>query len=262
MPTLDKTSLLSAISPPLDPVLAEQLLNEFQSLEKRFILRDWEPATLDGGQLTEAASRIIYHQDSGKLNRTYSVHDCLKYVEDPANGNSHSFPSRKSALHICKLLRTIYKFRSDRGAVHINPEYTANHLDSKLVLEGARWILSEILRLFWNGDRSLVADAIRQIVQFDAPIIGDYEGNLLVQRTDCTTEEEILILLHHAGVDGLPRSDIARFVKKHQSSVTRALTILCSSGTREVIRLNNGNYRLTDLGIRRVIMTLAPKLIF
>lgn len=260
MASVDKTTLLLAIAPPLDSILAEQLLDEFISLEKRFILRDWEPATLDGGQFVEAAARIVYHQDSVNLNRRRSVHKCLEYVEDPTNNNSHSFPTRKAALHLCRVLRTIYKLRSDRGTVHIDPDYSANHIDSKLIVENARWVLSEILRLFWTGDRSYVASAIRQIVQFDIPVIGEYEGLLLVQRTDCTAEEEILILLHYAGEDGLSRQDIGNFVQKGQSGVTRALRNLCSNRRREVIQLNNGNYRLTDIGIRHVLSSLADKL--
>lgn len=260
MASIDKKTLLSAIEPPLDPILAKQLLDEFISLEKRFILRDWEPATLDGGQFAEAAARIIYHQDSGNLNLRRSVHKCLEYVEDPTNNNSHYFPTRKAALHLSRVLRTIYKFRSDRGAIHIDPDYSANHIDSKLVVENARWVLSEILRLFWTADRSEVASTIRQIVQFDIPAIGEYENRLLVQRTDCTAEEEILILLHHAGEYGLTRREIGNFVQKDQSSVTRALRNLCSNRKREVIRLKNGNCRLTDIGVGHVLNSLAAKL--
>jgi hypothetical protein len=135
MPSLDKAAILAAICPPLDNRLAEQLFDEFVSLERRYVLREWEPATLDGGQFAEAASRLIYHQYSSTLNRRKSVHDCLSYVEDHNSSNPHHFPDRKAALHLAKVIRTIYKFRSDRGAVHIDPDYTANHLDSKLVLE-------------------------------------------------------------------------------------------------------------------------------
>lgn len=260
MARVDKATLLTAIAPPLDSVLAEQLLDEFISLEKRFVLRDWGPATLDGGQFVEAAARIVYHHDSGNLSRRKPVSRCLEYVEDPTNNNSHSFTDRKAALHLCKVLRTIYKFRSDRGAVHIDPEYSANHLDSRLVIENARWALSEILRLFWTGDRSQVASAIRQIVQFDIPAIGKYDGRLFFQRIDCSTEEEILILLHHAGEDGLSRRDIGNFVPKNPSSVTKALGSLCSNRKRQVIQLDTGNYRLTDIGVHYVLNTLGDKL--
>ncbi len=182
MPLIDKLTLISSVCPPLDTKLIEQLIAEFVSQERRYILRDWEPATLDGGQFAEAAARILYHQDSKVLNHKRSVGECLTYVEDPKNANSHQYPDRKSALHTARVIRTIYKFRSDRGAVHIDPEYDANQLDSKLVIENSRWVLSEILRIFWTGDRSVVAAAIREIIQYDIPVIGNYEGRLIVQR--------------------------------------------------------------------------------
>ena len=48
---MQTSSLVSALSPPLDQQLLLALFQEFISLERRFVLCDWEPATLDGGQL-------------------------------------------------------------------------------------------------------------------------------------------------------------------------------------------------------------------
>ncbi len=99
MPLVTKEVLTFGIAPPLDRLLADQLLSEFISQEKRFILGDWEPATLDGGQFVEAAARIVYHQDSSKLDRRGKVNKCLEYVEDSKAKHSHHFPDRKAALH-------------------------------------------------------------------------------------------------------------------------------------------------------------------
>lgn len=260
MPKYDKQALIKELSPPLEKQLLQQLLDEFISLERRFVLRDWEPATLDGGQFCEASARIIYHVDSGNLNLRKSVADCLTYVEDPKSQNKHSFPDRKSSLHLSKIIRGVYKLRSDRGAVHIDPTYTANHLDSKLIIENARWILAETIRIFWRGSRDQVATVIRQIVEYDIPAIGDFEGKLLVQRIDCTIEEEILILLHYAGEKGYSRYDLGRFVKGSPSGVTRAIQKLFAPRIRQVVTLGNGNYRLTDIGIRHVLTYLSDKL--
>ena len=262
MVRLSKTELLSKISPPLDSKLAEQLLDEYLSLEKRYVLSDFEPATLDGGQFSQAASRLIYHQDSGNLNRRRGVDKCLSYIEDYNSRNNHNFPDRKSSLHMCKVLRSVYKFRSDRGAIHIDPEYTANQLDAKLVLENARWLLSEILRVFWTGDRAIVAQAIREIIEYDVPVIAEYDGRLLVQNISCTTEEEILILLYHSGENGLSRNQLGTYVEKDAAGITRAIKKLTSTKCREAIKLGNGNYRLTDLGIQRVMRELGDKLSF
>lgn len=261
MQNIDKAALLSALSPPLDHVLCEQLLDEFISLERRYLLRDWEPATLDGGQFVEVAARIIYHRDSANLSRRRSVSRSLQYVENSSGGNQHLFPDRKSALHLVKVLRTIYKFRSDRGAVHIDPEYSANQMDAGLLLENARWVLSEILRVFWTGDLAAVARAIRQIVQYKLPVIGEYDSRLLVERTDCTGEEEIVLLLHHAGERGLSRTQLGKYVEKHESAVSRGIKKLCSTRVRQVVKLATGNYRLTNIGTRRVLTELADKLL-
>ncbi len=258
MALIDKHTLHQELSHRLDSVLADQMLSEYISQEKRYVLGDWEPATLDGGQFVEAAARIVYHRDSGNLNRTKKVDECLTYVEDTKNQNSHAFPERKSALHLCKVLRTIYKFRSDRGAIHIDPAYTANQLDSRLVIENSRWVLSEFLRIFWSGRRPEVARAIREILRYEIPAVARYGEQRLVQRTDCTAEEEILLLLHDAGEAGLTREDLGRSVRKTPGRVTQAVQKLVER--REIIHLDSGSYRLTDLGALRVVQDLADKL--
>ncbi len=249
---------MNGASPPLDKKLTDQLLSEYISQEKRYILGEWEPATLDGGQFVEAAARLLYHQDSLRLDRRKKVGDCLEYVEDTKGRNQHHFPERKAALHLSKVLRTIYKFRSDRGAIHIDPDYTANQLDSRLVIDNSRWALSEILRVFWSGNRQQVAKAIREILQYEIPAVGKYEDQLIVQRRDCTAEEETLVLLHYAGEGGLLRRDLGRFVRKAPSKVTEAIQALQEK--RDIVALKGGRYRLTDLGTRRVVKELATKL--
>ncbi len=103
--------------------------------------RDWEPAELDGGQFCEVLARIFYHQDSGNLSQGKSFEDCCKYIENEQVG--HSIQPRHTVLHVFRVLKTIYKFRSQRGAVHISPTYTPNHMDAKLVVECVRWAMNE-----------------------------------------------------------------------------------------------------------------------
>lgn len=205
----EKQFLISQISPPLDNFLVIQLLDEFISMERRFIQRDWEPAELDGGQFCEILARIFYHLDSGNLNRTKDFNDCLNYIEN--SQVTHNIQPRHDALHIAKVTRTVYKFRSQRGAVHISPTYEPNHMDSKFVIEAVRWCMNDTLRIFWTGDREKAAKAIRELLQFDVPCIGKFEEVLIVQRTDLTSEEEILVLLHYSGEVGMSRKDLGVF---------------------------------------------------
>jgi hypothetical protein len=259
MALTEASKLAAAISPPIESGFADQLVSEFVSVERRFVLRDWEPAELDGGQFAEILARIYYHLDSANLNRTKGFDECVSYIEE--DQNAHSIQPRHHALHVCRVLRTIYKFRSQRGAVHISPNYGPNQMDARLIIECVRWTFSETLRIFWNGDRETVAKAVREILDFDVPCIGRFEDALLVQRTDLVGEEEILVLLHYAGENGFSRTELGRHARCDSSVVTRSLQKLVSSDFRQIIQLNNNKYRLTDLGAKRVRETLSDRLL-
>jgi hypothetical protein len=258
MGLVERAYLINKISPPTDHLLASQLVDEFISMEKRFIQRDWEPAELDGGQFAEIAARILYHLDSGNLNYNKGVGDSIDYFEN--NQVVHNL-DRRDVSHISKVLQSIYKFRSQRGAVHISHKYTPNHMDSKYLIEAVRWCMNEILRIFATGDREEVAKIIRELLQFDVPCIGVFDNTIIVQRTDLKSEEEILILLHFSGEKGFSRTEIGKYSMLAPSTVTTTLSKLSSSSIRQIIKLENGNYRLTDLGNRKIRLELAEKLL-
>ncbi|MGB9103630.1 MAG: hypothetical protein WCC59_02630, partial [Terriglobales bacterium] len=147
-----------------------------------------------------------------------------------------------------------------RGAVHISPTYKANHMDSKLVLEGVRWLFAETLRLWWKDDREQVAAAIRELLQFDVPAVGRFENVLMVQRTDLSASDEILVLLHYAGENGFTRKELGQYVMHAAPRITEALQYLVGPKCRQVVQIGNGKYRLTDIGSKRVREQLADKL--
>jgi len=258
MGLVERATLVNKISPPFDHLLASQLIDEFISMERRFIQRDWEPTELDGGQFAEIASRILYHLDSGNLSFSKGVGECMDYFEN--NQVPHTL-DRRDVSHISKVLQSIYKFRSQRGAVHISHKYTPNHMDSKYLIEAVRWCMNELLRIFGTGDRDEVAKIIRELLQFDVPCIGIFEDIVIVQRTDLKAEEEILLLLHYAGDKGFSRTEIGRHSLNTASTVTKGLYKLSSPSMRQVVKTSNGNFRLTDLGNRRIRNELANKLL-
>lgn len=258
MGLIEKSQILAMISPPVDQKLSAQLVDEFVSLESRFIQRDWGPAELDGGQFCEALGRILYHLDSNNLNRTKELKECLEYIEN--NSVAHHITPRHDAIHVAKVLHVVYKFRSQRGAVHITPSYTPNHMDSKFIVEGVRWAMAELIRMISGADRELVAKAIRELLRFDVPAIGKFDEVIMVQRTDLTPEEEILVLLHFAGEEGFSRTEIGKYAMRSAPRITENLKKLTSPNCREVV-LVNARYRLTDIGAKRVRESLSSKLL-
>lgn len=257
----DPSSLLEQLCPPLNTVLAEQLINEFISLERRYVLRDWEPAELDGGQFAEILARVLYHIDSGTLNVSKPFDECLRFVEDSKNANIQKITPHNSALHLARVLRTVYKFRSQRGAVHISSTYSANHMDARLIAECVRWLMMEAIRLFLQCSQESAVKLIRELLEFDVPCVGKFDDVLLVQRTDLSSEEEILILLHYSGQSGLSRRDIGIHCLCAASAISKSISKLASPNYRQVIKLPSGNFRLSDLGEKRIREKMADKLL-
>ena len=179
--------LAIALGLSIDSRLASQLVEESVGLEEAFALRKWKYTELDGGRFAEVAARITYSVDSGNLSLTKSVDDCLKYIDN--SQVAHHFPEKQAAVHLAKVIRAVYKLRSQRGAVHVSPTYTANEIDSRLIVEAARWVLADILRLFVTGNRNEVAAIIRGLARFPQPLIRRYEDLPLLQSVTFTAEE-------------------------------------------------------------------------
>lgn len=258
MGLIEQQTLVARLSPPLDIFLTEQLVKEFVSIERRYILQDWEPAELDGGQFCEIAGRVLYHRDSGNLDRARDFGDCNKYIHnDQVNHNLN----RDDAKMLFSVLSVVHKFRSKRGAVHVSPTYEANHMDSRYMVEAVRWAMTEILRVFWTGDREAAATAIRELLRFDVPAVGKFEDVIIVQRTDLKPDEEILVLLHHAGENGFNRRQLGMYSSCSASSVTKAIENLISAAQRQIVKLADGRFMLTDLGHKRIREQLARKLL-
>jgi hypothetical protein len=260
MPLIQKSTLKAQLSVVLNDTLVDLLVDEFVSMERRFIQRDWEPASLDGGQFAEIAARLLYHKDSGNLNLSKPFSECCRYIDNEDAHVQHGIVPRDDGRHLVHVLRVVYKFRSQRGAVHISPTYKPNHMDSKFLIESVRWLFNEIIRMYWAGDAESAAVAIREILKFDVPCIGQYEDILLVQRTDLSNEEELLVLLHYAGETGFSRTALGRHSHASPSSVTTILQRLCSAAYRQVV-FTGGCYKLTELGSKRMRDTLTDKLL-
>ena len=84
---------------------------------------------------------------------------------------------------------------------------------------------------------------------------------IMVQRTDLSAEEEVLVLLHYAGEQGFSRTELGKYAMVSPSSVTLALSKLEDPSRREITQLSNKRYRLTDLGSKRIREKMPDKLL-
>lgn len=248
--------LTAALAISIDNRLSSQLVEESISLEQAFILKKWKYSELDGGRFAEVAARIIYSVDSGNLSLTKPVDECLKYIDNQQV--AHNFPEKHAAIHLSRAIRAVYKLRSQRGAVHVSATYTANEIDSRLIVEAARWILADLLRIFVTKDRDEVAAVIRGLARFPQPLIRTYGDLPLLQAVSFTIEEEVLAHLLDA-VDGMALGELICSIPRDQSGIRRAVRKLAGPQVRQTVGRAN-RWIITDLGIKRIEQRISREL--
>jgi hypothetical protein len=256
---LSSKQLIAELAKIVDPSFANAIVDNYIEMEQRFFAGDWQPAELDGGRLCEAISRALYQLDCGYVMHTELPGNICDWLEDFNNKRTHKL-SDTDRRHFCKAIRLVYKFRSDRGAVHISTEYTANEMDSVLMLHVGKWMFAEFLRLAWNKDRKIIAETISDIIQLQHPVIHEVDGTPLVLDHNVSAPEEVLVLLSHADGHKLQKDELTRQAKNNtDSSVGVAISRLMK--TNEIRATGTaGELAITPKGQKRVIEKIIPKL--
>ncbi len=256
MKTSLSTIAISELSKSIDARLAAQLLEQAKEIEEAFSLKKWKYSQLDGGRFCEVASRIIYAADSANTNLTKTVDDCIRYVENDQAQHHHN--DRQALIHISKIIKAAYKLRSQRGAVHVTPKYTADELDARFILECCRWILADILRLFAGTSKNEIVQLIQELAVWPVPLVREYEGKILLQDTTFTTEEEVLAILYYGPGEGLTLPEIIKSTPKDQSGVRRYVRAMLGAKKRNLIAVGD-KFRITYLGIQRIEKVVQVK---
>lgn len=254
MTTDDLIVELSAI---VDPEIAKGIVESYIEVQRRFLAGDWKPAELDGGRLCEAVARALYQLDTGNVTHSQLPGELCEKIEDADNKRPHNLAT-SDRRHLCKAIGLVYKFRSARGPVHISPVYTANYMDSMLVLHAGKWILAEFLRLAWKADQHVVAETIAQIVQLQHTLIHELDGIPLVLQPGIPAREEILLLIGNASGNRLSRAEL-RERAPHQKSTTLNSAISKLLLKRELRTAKNGDLSLTPNGQRTLQKEIIPK---
>lgn len=248
--------LITELSAVVDSAFARGVVESYGEMQQRFLAGDWQPAELDGGRLCEAVARGLYQLDTGAVAHSDLPGTLCDLMEDFKRKRPHNL-SASERHHFCKAIRLVYKLRSDRGPVHISPIYTANYMDSMLIVHVCKWMFAEFLRLAWNADRNVIAETIEQIVQLEHALIHELDGKPLVLTRGIGAAEEVLLLLSHAIGNRLNRGQIRQFAKLQKPATLNA-AIAKMIVNREVREDDDGLIALTPKGQARVMTEVIP----
>jgi hypothetical protein len=238
--------------------LEDELFENFREIERNFRERRWEPAELNGGKLSEVAYCILRgHVDGNFLQKSSKPANfhaaCLELANAPA-----SF-GRSVRIQLPRMLIALYEIRNNRNVGHIGGDVDPNHMDAVCVLHMAKWVMSELVRIFHGVTLTEATDMVEALSERELSLIWDTGSVRRVLDNSLTMLEKTLVLLFSSTAP-LKDSVLLASLEHSNPSIYRR-DILRKAHRDRLIEYdeNSGIVKISPLGIKRVESTILPK---
>jgi hypothetical protein len=237
--------------------LEDELFEKYREIERNFRERRWEPAELNGGKLSEVAYCILrghvdgnFPQKSTKPGNFYDA--CLDFANAPA-----SF-GRSVRIQLPRMLIALYEIRNNRNVGHVGGEVDPNHMDAVCVLHMAKWVVSELVRVFHGVPLAEASDMVEALSEREVSLIWDSGTVRRVLDNSLTMLEKTLVLLFSSTAP-LNESNLQASLEHSNPTVYRDL--LRRAHKDRLIEYNEDSraVKISPLGVKRVENTILPK---
>ena len=105
------------------------------------------------------------------------------------------FP-RSVRVHIPRVLVSLYEIRNNRGVGHVGGDVNPNHMDATLVMESAKWILAELIRVFHDINTQEATEIVDALIDRTIPVIWEVGEVRRVLKTGLPMKLQTLLLLY------------------------------------------------------------------
>lgn len=235
-----REQIVTDLSTHLDPGMVVAVLDAYEAFLSKHRAGDCEAALAKGGRFVEQVLRLIEGKRTGIVPpEIKSVAATVKTLEsDP------TLPESLKLLIPRVLYGMIYNLRSKRDVVHVK-ETDPTGIDVAMAISGASWTIAELLRLYHVSDERVVKERMLALTRTSIPFVEALGGEIFVGR-NVKPVIELLLLLAHAGSDGLTRTALGIQAKCSAPSVTKGLQWL--DDRRFIHRAQSGVYYIASGG--------------
>lgn len=203
----------------LPDALRGELLREFDSVIRNFREGKWEPSELNVGKLCEVVYTILRGHVDGtfakRASKPKNMYDACKAFEK--FGKTHP---RTVAITMPRLLVALYEFRNNRGVGHVGGDVDANHMDAVFLVQGAKWLLGELVRIFHDVDIDTATQVVDALADRTIPIIWEVGGMKRVLDPSMSMRDRTLALLY-SEPGPIAEDDLVAWTEHSNASVYR-----------------------------------------
>jgi hypothetical protein len=239
--------------------LRQELLSAYEQIVGNYKEGRWEPAELNGGKLCEVVYTILRGYVDGtypsKSSKPNNMADACRALEQA----SSSFP-RSVRIQIPRMLIALYEVRNNRGVGHVGGDVDPNHMDAVYVLESAKWVLGELVRIFHNLPTDKAAAVVDAIVERTLPIVWKVAGKLRVLDPQMNMKDKALLLLYHYPAP-VSEADLVDWVEHSNASAFRR-DVLRPAHKKKLLEYDSTSRKvhISPLGIHYVEQTILTKI--
>lgn len=248
--SIEQSKIVQSLSPPLPKDVVSNLIKEYVSIKKSFLLGHLGPSELNGGRFCECVLRLIEHVDQGShtpVGQQLNTGKIIRRVE-----NNTTLPD-SIRLYVPRLCRVLLDIRNNRDVAHVEDEVSPNLADSLLVSQGADWILVELVRNYYPSsvrieEAKKIVDSINET---EVPLVQDVDGFLRVLDPELSYKDQVLVILHHVHPSGASDQDLLDYTGYANSSRFKT-NLLPDLHNKSLIHYVDGNCKLLRRGIMYV----------
>jgi hypothetical protein len=237
----------------LPPVLRQELIDELNKIERHYREGRWEPAELDGGRLTEVVYSIVKGHLDGKMPARSSKPARMVQAIQRLEQYPALVGPRSMRVLIPRVLLGVLDIRNDRDVGHMGGEVPSNHMDATYVLNAAKWLVAELVRIFHQVDVPTATQFVEALIERDTPAVWEVvPGRKRVLNTKMSARDRALLLLHSTP-GPVKDADLCEWAEYSNPSKFRK-EILSGLHDDKLVdfEATTGLVRLSELGVRYV----------
>ena len=210
---------MSDVLGPVPKTLEDELFEKFREIERNFRERRWEPAELNGGKLSEVTYCILrgyvdgsFPAKSKKLANFYDA--CLKMEKEPASWG------RSVRIQLPRMLIALYEIRNNRNVGHVGGDVDPNQMDAVCVLQMAKWVVAELVRIFHGISLAEANSLIEALSEREVSLIWDTGSVRRVLDNSISMLDKTLVLLFSSTLP-LSETELIESLEHSNTSVYR-----------------------------------------
>lgn len=178
------------------PEIASAVDETFREISKHFVTHNWKTAGLDAGHFVEAVRRFLEFRLFGKAT---PIGKSLPRFNEAALKSYESATGDESyRVLIPRLLWSLYALRNKRSIGHLGAT-PATQIDATILLYGAKWVLSEIVRLESTGPADEGLALISRLIERQIEVLWRDGDIKRILNPRIPTRSQVLLLLFLIG---------------------------------------------------------------